>query len=27
VTRSTSPAISSDGTRGWAEEAVILIEV
>ena len=27
MTRSTSPAISSDGTRGWAEEAVILIEV
>src|SRR5580704_2093782 len=27
VTRSTSPAISSVGTRGWAEEAVILIEV
>jgi hypothetical protein len=27
VTRSTSPAISSVGTRGWEEEAVILIEV
>jgi hypothetical protein len=27
VTRSTSPAISSDGTRGWGEEVVILIEV
>jgi hypothetical protein len=27
VIRSTSPAISSDGTRGSAEVAVILIEV
>jgi hypothetical protein len=27
VTRSTSPAIASDGVRGWGEEAVILIEV
>jgi hypothetical protein len=27
VTRSTSPAISSDGTRGCGEEAVILMEV
>ena len=27
VTLSTSPAISSDGVRGWVEEALILIEV
>jgi hypothetical protein len=27
VTRSTSPAISSVGIRGWAEETGILIEV
>jgi hypothetical protein len=27
VTLSTSPAISSDGVRGWGAEALILMEV